>query len=529
MFSVGQEDADSRLDMLVLKYFPGDPPARSQVKTWIKDGLILVDGIPCFKPSQRLFPDRKVLVRAGPASTGPLPLKGRLEEFYKDDHILVLNKQAGISVHPAQSLNEPTLVNHLLERYSCVADKFSGDRPGIVHRLDKNTSGLMVVALDPQSASRLAKSFHDREVGKKYLAIVAGCPDKDHGQISSSLGRDPKTRVKMTVVSEGRPAMTEYQVLYCGMEKKWSLVRVEILTGRTHQIRAHMSKLGHPVLGDSLYGGSITSSWGFKQKLLSKLVRRQLLHSARLEFIHPETENKMCFTKPPPKDFLRPLLYMERRPQRVVITGAVGSGKSAVMSFLAEMGHPVFVADKCVAELYEPGNDGWRIIKNRFGSRFIDGEGQPVNKTRLARAAFGDKHILTELGHLIHPLVRHRLDVFWKKHRDKRMAFAEIPLIFEAGMEHDCDFIAGVFCPDELRYSRLSKNRDISSKQLDLIDKSQQSQASRISRCAMALDNSARLEDLRHKVHALTRVLRCLRIRKTEKKFLFFRKLLETC
>jgi len=527
-FIVGEEDSRSRMDRLVLKHFPGDPPPRSVVQSWIRQGLVLLDGAPCFKASQSVVPGQEVFVRAWMALNDPLPMKGALEEVYKDDHILVLNKQAGVSVHPAPSLDEPTLVNYLLQKYPQLMKNFSGDRPGIVHRLDRDTSGLMVVALEPDSAAILSRSFHDRKVGKEYLAMVNGCPDPQKGEITFPLGRDPKTRVKMAVLSDGRLARTRYWVLYCGMREKWSLVRLEILTGRTHQIRAHMAELGHPVLGDPLYGGKIRSNMNFKQHLLPKLVKRQLLHSTRLDFSHPVTGQKMSFAIPAPKDFMRPFLYLERAVQRVVITGAMGSGKSAVMALLEKKGYPVFMADKCVAQLYEPGNDGWVLIKKRFGGLFIDSEDQPVNKTRLATAVCQDSHILEELNHLIHPLVRHRLQEFWETHRDKRAAFAEIPLVFESGVENGCDLIAGVYCPDETRYNRLSKMRNISPDQCQTLDKAQLNQASKIKRCALVLDNSLTLSDLELKVEALTRALRHLRCRDTGKKFRLFKKLLSS-
>ncbi len=527
MFIVGKGDARSRLDKLVLKYFPGDHPARTTVQSWIKNGLVLVDDVPCFKASQNLFPDQRVVVSARIDEADPKPQKGLLDEIYKDDHVLVLNKQAGISVHPAQSLDEHTLVNYLLEKYPRAMKKFSGDRPGIVHRLDRDTSGLMVVALDPQSKKNLARSFHDRKVVKEYLAIVHGCPEAEHGGINYPLGRDPKSRTKMAVVRDGRSAITRYQILHRGINKIWSLVRLEILTGRTHQIRVHMARLGHPVLGDHLYGGRIRPSMDFKQNSLAKLVKRQLLHSARLDFSHPSTGKMMSFTKPPPKDFIRSVLYLERKVQRVVITGAMGSGKSTVMTLLEKNGFAVFTADKCVAELYEPGNDGWRIIKSRFGNMFIDGIDQPVNKTKLFRAICEDKAILEELNHLIHPLVRYRLEEFWKKNRDKRVGFAEIPLVFETGMDNECDLVAGVFCPDITRYRRLAKKRNISQEQISVLDKSQMSQVSKLKRCSLVLDNSLHRPDLELKVKALARVLWYLRSRNAQKRFGFFKKLFE--
>ncbi|MFO7727111.1 MAG: dephospho-CoA kinase [Desulfonatronovibrio sp.] len=527
-FSVDKDDFAVRLDKLVLKYFPDDPPARSQVQSWIRQGLVLVDGSKCFKASQTLGAGQKVMIQVPEVAREPAAVKGEVEEIYRDEHILVLNKQPGLSVHPASSVRQPTLVNYLLEKYPWIRDRFSGDRPGIVHRLDKDTSGLMVVALDPGSEKRLAASFFDRKVGKKYLAVIKGCPDKDQGEITLPMGRDPVSKTRMAVVKTGRSAITRYQVIYSGMKKEWSLIMVEILTGRTHQIRVHLAEKGHPVLGDFTYGSKSDLLMDCGGRFLPRLVKRQLLHSLRLEFNHPATGQEMNFKSLPPKDFLRTFLCQERGLQRVIITGAMGSGKSSVLFLLQEMGFPVFSADRCVAELYMPGHDGWRIIRNRFGTRFIEGEDQPVDKQKLAEAIERDPHILDELNHLIHPLVKHRLEEFWNTHACNRVAFAEIPLVFESRMEQSCDLIAGVYCPDKTRYTRLSRNGKMLSQDSALLDTSQLRQADKISRCALVVDNSSDLDKLRFKVKALTRVLRYLRTRDAAKKFVLFQELLHS-
>lgn len=518
VFFSREEESGSRLDKLVLAHYPGKAPPRSRIQAWIRNGLVSVENVKCLKPSQNIAAGQQIKMNIPDTAAGPLPVKGILEEIYRDDHILVLNKQPGISVHPAPSLDEPTLVNYLLERYQFLGSSFTGERPGIVHRLDKDTSGVMVVALDPDSGETLSRLFHDRNVVKEYLAIVKGCPEAPQGEINMPLGRDPKTRVKIVKTINGRKALTRYRVIFSGHDRIWSLIRLEILTGRTHQIRAHMAELGYPVLGDGLYGGSTGSSWGFRQNILSRLVKRQLLHSTRLGFCHPATNQCMDFVHPPPADFMRTMLYLERRLQRVVITGGMGSGKTRVILMLEKMGFPVFIADKCVADLYKPGNDGWRIIRDRFGNRFIRNDHEPVDKVKLARAASEEEHFLEELSHLIHPLVNHRLEEFWKEHQAERLAFAEIPLVFEARMQKACDLVVGVFCPDSVRHERLMKNRNISSQHFAILDSMQMSQAEKISKCDLILDNSSDLSELEHKVMALTRVLRFLRSREAAEK-----------
>ncbi len=514
---MGPEDAGARLDKLVLARIPGDAPARSLIQSWIKGRMIWINGQPCTKPSFCPPSMSLVRVRAALPQSGPVPMSGKIHEIYRDDHILVLNKQPGLSVHPAPSVELPTLVNFLISR-----DLFSGhfpdpDRPGIVHRLDKDTSGLMVVALNPDMAQKLSQAFQDREVEKKYLALVLGRPEKDQGEINQDLDRDPRSRVRMAVTRSGRPARTKYRVVHTGSDSKWSLVGLEILTGRTHQIRVHMAHLGHPVLGDSLYGREIHRTWDLKHRILAKLVKRQLLHSAKLGFKHPASGQWVSFAQALPKDFFRVFLYLEKKMQRVAITGAMGSGKSTVSRILRNLGYPVFCADSCVAGLYQPGQDGWTLIQRRFGDRFFDSSEGPVNKARLAEAIGQDKDILLEINHLIHPLVRHRLNKFWKEHRAKRVAFAEIPLLFESGLTKDCDLSVGVFCPDSIRGDRLEKKLGTGHGKAAVLDGHQLSQPEKIRRCALVVDNSAGPDDLEQRVRSLAIMLRYLRIKQVKK------------
>ncbi|RQD58458.1 MAG: dephospho-CoA kinase [Desulfonatronovibrio sp. MSAO_Bac4] len=506
------DEARIRLDLFLVENFPEYEFTRSQVGALIKNGHVLVDGKACLKPSYKVVSGQVVKLNVPVEKKyAPVPLKGEIKEVFENGSILVLDKQPGLSVHPAPSIDEPTLVNYLLEKYPQLRNSESDERPGIVHRLDKDTSGLMVVALDSNIREFLQNAFQDRLVNKKYLALIKGCPDKTEGEINLSLNRDHRNKTRMAVVKNGRSARTKYKIIYAGVDKKWSLVLVQILTGRTHQIRVHMSSLRHPVLGDNLYGGKIDSFWGYKKKLLQKLVKRQLLHSIELGFNLPHTDKYHLFFQAPPKDFQRVFFYLERHLQKVIITGSMGSGKSLVMFLLRELKYPVFMADECVNDLYQPGNDGWRMIKGRFGDRFIDGEDLPVNKLRLGAAVSRDRDILKELNHLIHPLVKHRLESFWLEHEDKRVAFAEIPLAAESGMDMDADVVAGIYCPDELRYSRLAEKRKLSRDQFVYLDENQMKQAEKLRNCQLIIDNSSDEVDLKKNVYSLTRVLRYLR------------------
>jgi 23S rRNA pseudouridine1911/1915/1917 synthase len=243
-------------------------------------------------------------VAAPPSSDSPLPEPIPLRILYEDPHLLVVDKPPGMVVHPAAGVHHGTLVNALLHRYPGFAHRFSDSplRPGIVHRLDKDTSGCLAVALDKPAQLALAKSFAGRDVRKTYLALVQGHPRDAQGEILAPIGRHPIRRERMAVVARGgREAITHYRVVRQGWLDKTpvSLLEVEILTGRTHQIRVHLgSVLRTPVLGDATYGHGPRSGIA---------APRQLLHAWKLALPHPVTRQTMAWESPIPGDF-RPLL-----------------------------------------------------------------------------------------------------------------------------------------------------------------------------------------------------------------------------
>ena len=216
-----------------------------------------------------------------------------LSILHEDDSILVIDKPAGLVVHPAEGHWQDTLVNGLLHRYP----NLPGDdpnRPGIVHRLDKDTSGVLVVAKNSLAHRRLSAAFKDREVHKTYHAVLLRSPKQSQGRLVAPIGRHPVQRQKMAVREEnGRYAATRWQIVSAW--PGFSLARIEIETGRTHQIRVHMASLGAPVAGDTLYGGQVQEIQGIP-------VSRQLLHASTLCFPHPETEKMVCYTAPLPSD-----------------------------------------------------------------------------------------------------------------------------------------------------------------------------------------------------------------------------------
>jgi 23S rRNA pseudouridine1911/1915/1917 synthase len=217
---------------------------------------------------------------------------------YEDDDVIVIDKQAGLVVHPAPGNRDHTLVNALLAH---CGDSLSGiggvARPGIVHRLDKDTSGLMVVAKNDNAHQALAKQFADRSLSRTYHALVWGLPNPRTGSVDAPIGRSSKDRKKMAVTGKGKPALTHYKVIEDF--ENVSLVECKLATGRTHQIRVHLAHLKHPVVGDPVYGGGRRAK---KENEALQKFPRQALHAVELHFVHPRTGRLRKFTSKLPKD-----------------------------------------------------------------------------------------------------------------------------------------------------------------------------------------------------------------------------------
>ena len=283
--------AGIRLDRFLSEAVP--ELSRAYVKRLIDDGLVTVNGASA-KPAQKLKSgDAVVLVVPDPE---PLDLVAEaipLHAVYEDEDLIVIDKQAGMSVHPGPGHPRSTLVNALLARCPDLKGIGGALRPGIVHRLDKDTSGLIIVAKNDAAHRGLTQQFKEREVEKTYQALAKGRIKRPQGRITGSLGRDPRNRKRMAVVAGGREAETKYQVLR--QSARCAHVEVKPRTGRTHQIRAHFASIGHPLLGDTLYGER------------SPVIGRQALHAAGLRFRQPRTGMAVDIVAPLPADFQRAL------------------------------------------------------------------------------------------------------------------------------------------------------------------------------------------------------------------------------
>ena len=297
-YEVTSREEGWRLDIFVLEKAP-DWVSRSMVQKAIKEGKILVNGEKK-KPSYKVKKGEKIQIDLPekPSPVAVKPEKIEIEVLYEDKDIIVVNKPPGMIVHPIPSHTSGTLVNALL--YICKdLQGIKGDlRPGIVHRLDKDTSGVIVVAKNDLAHTSLSKQFKDRMVEKTYLAIVRGSLKDDEGVVNLPLARHPVNRVKMTVLTGGRESITFYRVLRRYRDIA-TLLSVNPKTGRTHQIRVHMKHIGHPILGDRVYGRHK------QDEMLG--VKRQMLHALALSFYHPRKGGKMRFIAPIPEDFRKVL------------------------------------------------------------------------------------------------------------------------------------------------------------------------------------------------------------------------------
>jgi 23S rRNA pseudouridine1911/1915/1917 synthase len=307
-FVISAEDAGARLDAYLAAHVADW--SRSRIKRLIEDSDVLVQGRTA-KPSYKLRSNDVVEVDlTAPPVTEFLPEDIPLEIVYEDDALVVVNKPAGLVVHPAAGIQNGTLANALAHHFNQLSKAAGAARPGIVHRLDRDTSGLIVVAKTEEAHENLADQFRARTVFKSYTALVHGRVQQESGRIEEPIARDPRNRTRMAVVRGGRPSLSLYTV--SRRYDRFTLLDVEIKTGRTHQIRVHLEWLKHPVVGDPVYsGGRDKTVPDARLRARINALHRQFLHAAQLGFRHPRTNEELRFTAPLPEALTNLLLELE--------------------------------------------------------------------------------------------------------------------------------------------------------------------------------------------------------------------------
>jgi 23S rRNA pseudouridine1911/1915/1917 synthase len=300
-FTVPREFHKQRIDSVLAHLLP--EYSRSQISTWIKHGSVTRNQKKC-KPKDKALDGDLIELEVDLSLqdhdfSACIPEEIPLTIVFEDDDLLVLNKPANMVIHPGAGNKEHTLVHALLHHLPSLAHL---PRVGIIHRLDKDTTGLLVVAKTLTAHTSLIRQMQAREIHRHYMALVQGHV-RSGGTVDTCFGRHPKNRLKMSVLKQGKQAITHYSIKK--RYQDFTLLDVSLMTGRTHQIRVHCAYINHPVLGDQLYGGRMQLSAPLPE-LLGKLIqefKRQALHACMLSFQHPKTEHTLTFTAPLPHDF----------------------------------------------------------------------------------------------------------------------------------------------------------------------------------------------------------------------------------
>lgn len=293
-FQAPPDQTQIRVDLFLHTQLP--ELSRTRIQELIKNGFLTVNSKQK-KANYRLRPNDTVSLTVPPPEKLDLaPQNIDIDIIYEDDDLVVINKHAGIVVHPGAGTLSGTIVNAVLHHCDNLSGIGGVERPGIVHRLDKDTSGCLIVAKNDKTHRALTNQFSNRTTQKEYIALVKGVVEPAEGKIEGAIGRNPKDRKKMAVVPNGKPALTYYKTeqVFDGC----CLVRLFPKTGRTHQIRVHMQLIKHPLLGDIVYGTKACLSYKGRK------VPRQMLHAHKITFTHPATGKQVCFTSPVPNDML---------------------------------------------------------------------------------------------------------------------------------------------------------------------------------------------------------------------------------
>ncbi len=306
-FVVDEERSEQRLDQAIADLTGA---SRSQVGRWIRDGRVRVEETEITRPARKVhMGERLELSRPEPEVWNVEPEAIPLDVVFEDAHLIVVDKAAGMVVHPAPGHRRGTLVNALLHHCTDLAGIGGALRPGIVHRLDQGTTGILVVAKDDATHQGLAAQFEDHSIDRLYMAIVRGSPKATQGRVDRPIGRHPSDRKRMSVrARSGRAAITNWEVVERFAVSNHALVAVRPETGRTHQIRVHLASIGLPLAGDRVYGRARAGKSGGLPAL-----DRPALHAARLGFTHPATGERLAFESPLPEDLEQLLAALRDR------------------------------------------------------------------------------------------------------------------------------------------------------------------------------------------------------------------------
>lgn len=481
--TIDENLAGKRLDQALAQLFPDC--SRARLQKYIRDGFCKIENAPALAPGARLRLGQKMEFEPPAAQSALEPEDGELNILYKDEDIAIINKAAGLTVHPCPSCSEKTLAHILLAHFPELGN-LEGDRPGIVHRLDKDTSGLMVIALNERTRQKLVESFAAGQIHKEYLALVEGKPGSQGG-CAESIGRHPAIKTRMAVVSEshgGKKAQTEWHKLWEAPDNSCALLQIRIHSGRTHQIRVHMAHCGFPLLGDQVYAPA-------KTRIRAE---RQMLHAWRLSFVHPRTGKKLDFLAPPPDDFYNCLFRQARQMRKIVVTGNQGCGKSEFCKQLAQLGLPLVSADEIVAQLYaQPGAvSDWLDFHGHKDALEANGS---VNKRKLMALLQSSAVFRQDFDNFVHALVLDEIEKFWNnaKANGAACAVAEIPLYFEANgparFGNDVTII-GINCPKAKRWKRIMANRGWSEEKTASLEKWQMPEENKMALCDEVIDNA---------------------------------------